>query len=88
MKVITSIESTTRVFSVEDNDIYYKVRLSKDPVFYQWDIEGENGEVIDINSGLGNNLIEICEEYFLEQSWKFKKQFLPLGIIKNRSYAI
>jgi hypothetical protein len=62
MQVITSVESTTRVFSVEDNDIYYKVRLYKDAVFYQWEIEGEDGEMIEPGSGLGNNLINCCEE--------------------------
>jgi hypothetical protein len=61
MKVITSIESTTRVFSVEDNDIYYKVRLYKDAVFYKWEIEGEDGKMIDVNSGLGLSLISCCE---------------------------
>lgn len=61
MKVITSVEFTTRVFSVEDNDIYYKVRLHKDPVFYRWEIEGENGEVIDVNSGLGLSLVSCCD---------------------------
>jgi hypothetical protein len=61
MKILTDIAFTTRTFTIEDNGATYTVKYSTDPVFYKVEIENENGERISPTSGLGSNLINICE---------------------------
>ena len=61
MKILTDIAFTTRTFTIEDNGANYTVKYSTDPVFYKVEIENEAGETINPTSGLGSNLITICE---------------------------
>jgi hypothetical protein len=61
MKILTDIACTTRTFIIEDNGNNYTVKYSTDPVFYKVEIENEAGETINPTSGLGSNLITICE---------------------------
>ena len=64
MNIITDTTCTTRTFIIEDNSTNYTVyivKYSTDPVFYKVEIENEAGETINPTSGLGSNLITICE---------------------------
>jgi hypothetical protein len=61
MKILTDIAFTTRTFTIENNGANYTVKYSTDPVFYKVEIENEAGETINPTSGLGSNLITICE---------------------------
>ena len=61
MNIITDTTCTTRTFIIEDNGANYTVKYSTDPVFYKVEIENEAGETINPTSGLGSNLITICE---------------------------
>ena len=61
MNIITDTTCTTRTFTIEDNGANYTVKYSTDPVFYKVEIENEAGETINPTSGLGSNLITICE---------------------------
>ena len=61
MNIITDTTCTTRTFIIEDNSTNYTVKDSTDPVFYKVEIENEAGETINPTSGLGSNLITICE---------------------------
>jgi len=61
MKILTDIAFTTRTFTIEDNGANYTVKYSTDPVFYKVEIENEAEERISPTSGLGSNLITICE---------------------------
>jgi hypothetical protein len=61
MKILTDIAFTTRTFTIEDNGANYTVKYSTDPVFYKVEIENKAGETINPTSGLGSNLIHICE---------------------------
>ena len=61
MNIITDTTCTTRTFIIEDNSTNYTVKYGTDPVFYKVEIENEAGETINPTSGLGSNLITICE---------------------------
>ena len=61
MNIVSDVAYSTRIFKVEDNGANYTVKYSTDPVFYKVEIENEAGEKISPTSGLGSNLINICE---------------------------
>ena len=61
MNIVTDTTCTTCTFIIEDNGTNYTVKYSTDPVFYKVEIENEAGETINPTSGLGSNLITVCE---------------------------
>ena len=62
MKVIDKAQYVTKVFTVETDEEVYIIRMAQT----DWDLEitimTENGDEIDIDSKLGQQLIETCEQ--------------------------
>jgi len=63
MKVIDKAQYVTRIFSVETDEELYTIKFAEHDWDESIDIQTENYDDIDIESELGKQLIETCEQY-------------------------
>jgi len=62
MNIIDSQKYTTRVFKVADGEEIYTLTYKEDSIFCCWEIENAKGDVFSSTSGIGVNLIGLCEQ--------------------------
>lgn len=62
MKIADDQTYKTRIFHIEDNEELYTATYSEDVFFYKWEVVDEDNENIDIRTGIGKSIIDLCEE--------------------------
>lgn len=62
MKITDSQKYITRIFTVEDEEETYTVTYKEDLTQDSWEIENAEGDTFGTTTGIGVNLILICED--------------------------
>jgi molybdopterin converting factor small subunit len=63
MKVIDKAQYVTKIYTIETDEQLYIVKMAQNDTYDDWNVQTEDGDEIDIDSKLGKQLIETCEQY-------------------------